>query len=110
MKKHRSATYFFFDRVVLRYPIIIVLCMLAVVIFLAFKARGFRLDASAETLVLENDKDLRYARSIAARYEQTDFLVLTFTPKVDLFSDKTLASLARLQDDLTKLESISSVV
>jgi len=110
MTKHRSVTYFFFDRVVLRYPIIIILCMLAVVAFFALKAGGFRLDASAETLLLENDEDLRYARSIAARYQQTDFLVLTYTPQGELFSDKTLASLARLQDDLTKLESVSSVI
>ncbi len=110
MTKHCSVTHFFFDRVVLRYPIIIILCMLAVVVFFALKARGFRLDASAETLLLENDEDLRYARSIAARYQQTDFLVLTYTPQGEMFSDKTLASLARLQDDLTKLESVSSVI
>lgn len=110
MAKRHSVTYFFFDRVVLRYPIIIVLSMLAVVSFLALKARGFRLDASAETLLLENDEDLRYTRSIAARYEQTDFLVLTYTPKGELFSDKTLDCLVRLRDELTKMESVSSVI
>jgi len=91
MKKYGSVTYLFFDRVVLRYPLLVVVCMLAVVGFLGLKARGFRLDASAETLVLENDEDLRYARSIAARYEQADFLVLTYTPKADLFSDPSPA-------------------
>ena len=110
MKKHRSVTYFFFDRVVLRYPIIILVCIVTAVVFLAFKARGFRLDASAETLVLENDEDLRYARSIAARYEQADFLVLTYTPQADVFADETLARLARLQDELAMLESVASVV
>jgi len=110
MTKHRSVTYFFFDRVVLRCPIIIVLCMLAVVSFLALKARGFRLDASAETLVLENDEDLRYTRSIAARYEQNDFLVLTYTPEANLFSDRTLDTLKQLQDDLEAMESVSSVI
>ncbi|MBN2136388.1 MAG: MMPL family transporter [Sedimentisphaerales bacterium] len=109
MTEHRSLTYSFFDRVILRYPVIVVLAMIAIVGFLAFKARGFRLDASAETLVLENDEDLRYARQISARYEQSDFLVLTYTPDSDLFSEKDLAVLERLQKDLEALESVASV-
>lgn len=110
MTKHRPVTFLFFDKVVLRHPVIVFICMIALVVFFAFKARGFRLDASAETLVLENDEDLRYARSVNARYEQTDFLVLTYTPKGDLFSDKTLAALERLRADLEAIESVSSVI
>ena len=100
---------FFFDRVVLRYPVIIILCVLAAVSFLAIKARGFRLDASAETLVLENDEDLQYARQISSRYGQQDFLILTYTPKGVLFSPDTLATLARLRDELRSLEHVESV-
>ncbi len=110
MTKRRPVTYLFFDKVVLRHPIIVVLCMIAAVVFFAFKARGFRLDASTETLVLENDEDLIYARSIAARYEQAEFLVLTYTPKADLFSDKSLATLARLRDDLIAHQRGVSVI
>ncbi|MHC4528702.1 MAG: hypothetical protein ACYS29_12570, partial [Planctomycetota bacterium] len=57
---------FFFDRVVLQYPRIVILCVLAVVVFLALGAGRFNLDASAETLVLENDEDLRYSRLIGS--------------------------------------------
>jgi predicted RND superfamily exporter protein len=84
--------------------------MLAVVGFLAFQVRHFRLDASAETLVLENDEDVRYARLISARYGKNDFLILTYTPRDDLFSPKTLATLARLRDDLKSMESVFSVL
>jgi len=100
----------FFDRVVLRYPMTVILCVLAAVAFLAFGARHFRLDASAETLVLENDQDLRYSRLISARYGQHDLLVLTYTPGGEMFSEETLAALARLRDDMTALESVSSVL
>ncbi|MBL7153894.1 MAG: hypothetical protein ISS79_09265, partial [Phycisphaerae bacterium] len=62
MNKRSSAVQFFFERVVLGYPVIVIVCMLVAVAFLAHKARNFRLDASAETLVLENDEDLRYSR------------------------------------------------
>lgn len=110
MTKLHSLPQLLFDRVVVRYPKTVLLCMLAVVVFLAFQARDFKLDASAETLVLENDENLRYSRLIGSRYEQNDFLVLTFAPADDLFSDKTLATLARLQDDLSALQRVVSVI
>jgi len=83
---------------------------MAAVGFLGFQARGFRLDASTETLVLENDEDLRYSRLINSRYGQHDFLALTYTPRGDLFSEKTLATLGRLRDELLSLENVLSVV
>ncbi len=109
MTKHHPAA-FFFDRVVLGHPKTVILCVLVAVGFFALGARGFRLDASAETLVLENDEDLRYSRLISSRYGQQDFLVLTYTPGDDLFSPETLATLARLRDDLRYIESVSSVL
>jgi predicted RND superfamily exporter protein len=109
MTRQRSFVSFFFDRVVLQHPVAVILCVLAVVSLLAFQARYFRLDASAETLVLENDEDLRYARQISSRYGQNDFLVLTYTPKDTLFSPDTLSTLARLRDELSSLEHVESV-
>ena len=83
----------FFKNVVLKYPKIMIVCVLTVTAFLGYGIKYFRLDASAETLVLQNDKDLQYSRQVAARYGGRDFLVLTFTPHEDLFSDKTLSTL-----------------
>ena len=100
----------FFDRVILEYPKIVIVCLLAVVVFFAIEAKQFRLDASADTLVLQNDKDLLYSRVISSRYGQQDSLILTFTPKDELFSPQTLAVLSRLQDELESLERVFSVV
>jgi len=110
MIKPRVLAHSFFDRVVLGHPRIVILCMLAVAVFLGIGTARFKLDASSETLVLENDKDLRYSRVIHSRYGQHDFLVLTFTGKDDLFSEQTLDMLGRLRDDLESMESILSVV
>ncbi len=100
----------FFDKVILERPRLVIFCLLVVVSFLSFKAKDFRLDASAETLVLENDEDLRYSRLINSRYGVQDYLLMTYAPKDDLFSDKVLANLARLRDELKELERVSSVV
>ncbi len=109
MTKHHPVA-FFFDRVVLGYPKTVILCVLIVVGFLGFGAGRFRLDASADTLVLENDEDLRYSRQISSRYGQQDFLILTYTPTDDLFLPETLTTLTRLRDELRSLENVSSVL
>ena len=109
MAKSHSVARSFFDSVVLKYPRTVILLLLATVAFFIFQAKHFRLDASAETLILENDTSLRYSRLISSRYGQRDFLILTYTPKDDLFSKKTLAALARLRDELTSVERVLSV-
>jgi predicted RND superfamily exporter protein len=84
--------------------------MLAAVSFLAWQARGFRLDASSETLVLQSDEDLRHSRLISSRYGQRDFLILTYTPRGEVLSDAALAKLKRLREDLNSIEGVWSVL
>jgi predicted RND superfamily exporter protein len=110
MTKLHSLTVRFFDKVILRRPILTIICILAVVSFLGYKAKDFRLDASAETLVLENDEDLRYSRLIDSRYGLQEYLVMTYAPEDDLFSDQVLSNLSRLRDELKGMARVSSVV
>ena len=110
MTKLHSLPRRFFDKVILERPGLVIICLLAVVSFLGYKAKDFRLDASAETLVLQSDKDLRYSRLIGSRYGLQDYLLMTYAPKDDLFSDKVLANLTRLRDELKQVERVSSVV
>jgi predicted RND superfamily exporter protein len=109
MSKQSAMTSFLFDRIILRHPVIVLACIAATVGVLAYQAGNFKLDASAETLVLENDPNLRYMRQINARYKQGDFLALSYTPKGDLFSDATLAHLGRMRDELKALKNVASV-
>ncbi len=108
--KHRSVSQSFFDRVVLKHPYLVLVCLLGAVLFFGFEARHFRLDASTETLILENDQDLKYARLIDSRYGSSDFLIVTFKPQEDLLSDRTLGVLARLRGDLKQATTAESVL
>jgi predicted RND superfamily exporter protein len=108
-KRHLLLTGFY-DKLILKRPGIIILCIVAAIAFLGYKARDFRLDASAETLLLESDEALRYSRIIKSRYGGYDYLLVTYAPQADLFSDKALADLARLKEELAQLPSVSSVV
>ena len=93
----------FFDNFVLERPGLVIFLLLAVVSFLGYQAKNFKLDASAETLVLENDEDLKYSRLINARYEQQDFLLISYTPGItgnsqDSFIDAVSIRGIRTQD------------
>ena len=108
-KRHLLLTGFY-DKLILKRPGIIILCILAAIAFLGYKARDFKLDASAETLLLESDEALRYSRIIKSRYGGYDYLLVTYAPQSDLFSDKALTDLASLKKELAALPSVSSVV
>jgi len=69
----------------------------------------FKLDASAESLVLENDNALEYYRKISKVYGSDDFLVITYSPFKDLMSDEVLADLKVLSHELSKLDRIHSI-
>lgn len=86
--------------------------LIGVALFIALStwfAQGFKLDASSDSLILENDADLRYYRGVRARYGSDDFLVVTYSPRKDLMSDQVLADIGELRDQLSALERVASV-
>lgn len=99
-----------YERVVLKHPIMTILAMLLMVTAVGFYAKDFRLDASADSLLLENDQDLKYYRSISARYGSDDFLIITYSPKQDLYAQGTLNDLRTLRDSLQQIERVKTVV
>ena len=70
----------------------------------------FELDASSDSLLLENDEDLRYYRGIKARYGDDEFLVATYKPQQDLFANESIDDLRQLRDKLSKVKNVESVV
>ncbi|HED15744.1 MAG TPA: transporter [Gammaproteobacteria bacterium] len=70
----------------------------------------FRLDASADSLVLENNENLRYYRSVNQRYGTEDYVIVTYRPYKALFSDEVLTDLIELSNSLKKIDRVTSVV
>ncbi|HHZ78473.1 MAG TPA: RND family transporter [Candidatus Lambdaproteobacteria bacterium] len=100
----------FYDKFILSYPKSILLIMIICIAALGYQARYLEIDASAETLLLEDDKDLAFTRIVNERYGNSDFLILTYTPKGDLLADATLNSLRKLSAELLELKRVESVV
>ena len=96
----------------LKQPVVTLVLVTILVGGLALYMDQFRLDASADSLVLENDADLRYYRSIRARYEPDDFLFITYSPKngKDIMSDEILDDIRTMRDDLREIARVESVI
>jgi len=73
-------------------------------------SKNFQLDASSDTLLLENDPDLKYLREVNSKYGSKDFLVLTYTPNQNLLNPDTIENLTNLKNDLENLKWASNVI
>ena len=67
------------------------------------------IDASTQTLLLENDKDLELWRDITQRYKIPNTLVIAYTPNSDLLSESSISTLAALSKDLAQIKGVKSV-
>ena len=97
----------------LKYPKIILLLMAVFVVFMALFAMKLEIDASAETLLLEDDKDLEFSRDVAKRFETSSSLVITYTTEDDLLSQENIDNIKKLSTYIKTLkivESINSIV
>lgn len=99
----------FYTRVLIPNPKKVLVLLFVLMSLLAYFATKLEIDASAETLLLENDKDLEYSRVIAKRYETPDFLIVTFKPNGYLLADSTLATIDKISSEIEKLQLVDSV-
>jgi predicted RND superfamily exporter protein len=99
----------FLDLTILKHPIKVLFLLFLGVCFLGYYSTKLEIDASAETLLLDNDKDLQFTRQVSKRYYNPDFLLITYKPENDLLSKESLTTLKNLSDDLIKLEKIESI-
>jgi len=87
------------------------LLILAVLLLsFGYFTKDFQLDASSDTLLLENDPDLKYLREVNTKYGSKDFLVLTYSPKENLLAPDTIKNLTNLKNDLINLSWANNVI
>ena len=99
-----------YNRSILGNPEIVLLLILIICITSGYFSQDFKLDASADSLLLEGDEGLRVFRESSERFGTQDFLFVTFIPNEDIFSDTSLDIIKRLRDELSSLPLVDSVV
>ncbi|MEP2613688.1 MAG: RND family transporter, partial [Marinobacter alexandrii] len=98
-----------YDRLILARPLVVLGIFTLLLAVAAIKFGQFRLDASAESLVLENDRSLEQYRKVNRRFTTSDdFLIVTYTPEGELFSEAGLSRLQALRDELQALPAVGS--
>ena len=100
----------FYDNLILKFPKTVFLVFTAILLVLGSYSTQLEIDASSETLLMEDDKDLKFSREISKRYASSDFLLVTFQPKNgNLLSNESLDTIEELSNELLKVDSIVSI-
>ena len=101
---------YFYEHYILGYPAL-VLTLLSIILAVSLSnINNFKLDASADTLILDDDKDLKLFREINDRYESNEFLILTVTDRnKDIFANETLEYIHNLTLEIEEFASVQSV-
>ena len=99
-----------YSKIVLQKPVVTLVVIAVIVGFFLAHVSGFELDASADSLILENDASLKYYRGVRERYGSDDFLIVTYSPVQALFSAATLSDIRNLRDELAGIKLVDSVI
>jgi predicted RND superfamily exporter protein len=88
----------------------LVLILLLILLSLAFyQGKKFQLDASADTLLIENDPDLNYLRSVNERYASEDFFVVTYSPKQPL-NKSNIKEFKKFVEEINNFKWVSKTI
>jgi len=95
---------------VIKNPLIILSTVLLVILIASQGITNFKLDASSDALVLEGDESLKTYRENEKEFGDSSFLIVTFKPEFELFSYQSLNQLSQIEESLSKLDGVDSVL
>jgi uncharacterized protein len=90
-------------------PKLILITLILIFSFSVYNAKNFQLDASADSLLLENDPDLNYLRSVNERYSSEEFFVITYSPKKKI-NEESLKELKKFVDEINNIKWVSKSI
>ena len=95
---------------VIKNPLIILSAVVLVILIASQGISNFKLDASSDALVLEGDESLKTYRENEKEFGDSSFLIVTFKPESELFSHQSLNQLSQIEESLSKLDGVDSVL
>jgi predicted RND superfamily exporter protein len=94
---------------ILEQPKLILIFLLILLSIAFYQGKKFQLDASADTLLIENDPDLNYLRSVNERYASEDFFIVTYSPKQAL-NKSNIKEFKKFVDEINNFKWVSKTV
>jgi len=98
-----------YKKTILGHPYLVVLLYALVIALFGSHLKDFRMDASSDSLVLENDADLRYYEATRELFGSDDYIILAIALDKDALSDDVLQAIQAMSRELGTLASIESV-
>ena len=92
-----------------RYSGILLIILFTILCFFGYNIKYFQLDASSDTLILDQDEDLKKYRKIIDDYGSNDFLIVTFTDNNKILTYKNLEQIKSFVDKASKLKWVENV-
>ena len=98
-----------YSKLLTKYLNIFLIILIGIFIILSVSSRNFQLDASSDSLILDNDKDLKKYREIVNTYSSKDFLILTLTNKDKIVTKDNINFIKNITSEIKKLDWVDSV-
>ena len=89
--------------------LVVLFCIFCITIISSIGLNNFKLDASSEALVIESDESLKAYREVEDEFGDTSFLIVTYEPEKELFSDYSINKLSNLESNLEDIDGVESV-
>ena len=96
-------------RLIVTFPKITLALFTALALFFGYYSTKLEIDASTQTLLLDNDEDLQIWREVSKRYKTPNFLVVAYTPAGDLLAPETIRKIAQMDAAFSKLDFVAGV-
>ena len=92
-----------------KYLNIFLIILLGILITFSINSRNFQLDASSDSLILDDDKDLKKYREIVDTYSSKDFLILTLTNNERIVTKDNINFIKTITSEIKNLDWVDSV-
>ena len=98
-----------FYSLILNYKYSVLFILIILLIFNITNFNKFKLDASADTLILENDEDYKLFKEYSEIFYSKNFLILAYKSPYGKINEEYLNELQEIESKLKKIDDIDSI-
>ena len=98
----------FLDTILGKKRNLFLVCLLFILLFFGYQSLNLKLDASSDTLILENDKDLIATREVSDTYSSNEFLIITLSDADGIVTTKNIEFIKTLDQKIKQFEWVVS--
>ena len=94
---------------IINYPIFVISFFILLLVGSIYQSKKFELDASADTLLIDNDPDLLYLRELNKKYKSEEFFIITYSPN-NFDKKQSIQKLKGFVDDINNFTWVSKTI